>query len=79
MSHSREWLEAVGSEDSHARALWAVGMALGARRNDGHRNLCALFSKRGLPVVEQFSSPRAWAFALLAIQEYLRELSGDRW
>ena len=29
MSHSREWLEEVGSEDSHARALWAVGMALG--------------------------------------------------
>src|SRR3954466_4081747 len=42
MSHSREWLEEIGSEDSHARALWAVGMALGRSSNDGHRNLCAL-------------------------------------
>jgi len=78
MSHSREWLEEVGSEDSHARALWAVGMALGRSRNDGHRNLCALLFQRGLPVVEQFTSPRAWAFVLLAMQEYLRSFSGDR-
>ena len=34
--------------------------------------------QRGLPTVEGFSSPRAWAFALLAIQEYLRAFSGDR-
>jgi len=78
MSHSREWLEEVGSEDSHARALWAVGMALGRSGNDGHRNLCALLFQRGLPVVEQFTSPRAWAFVLLAMQEYLRSFSGDR-
>jgi glycosyltransferase involved in cell wall biosynthesis len=78
MGHNREWLEAVGSEDSHARALWAVGMALGRSRNDGHRNLCALLFQRGLPVVEQFTSPRAWAFVLLAMQEYLRSFSGDR-
>jgi hypothetical protein len=33
--------------------------------------------QRGFPPVEDFSSPRAWAFALLAIQEYLRAFSGD--
>jgi len=78
MSHRREWLERLGSEDSHARALWAIGMALGRSKNDGHRNLCALLFQRGLPVVEEFTSPRAWAFALLAMQEYLRSFSGDR-
>ena len=78
MSHKREWLEEVGSEDSHARALWATGMALGRSKNDGHRNLCAHLFQQGLPVVEQFTSPRAWAFVLLAIQEYLRTFSGDR-
>jgi hypothetical protein len=78
MSHGREWLERVGSEDSHARALWAVGMALGRSKNDGHRNLCALLFQRGLPVVEEFTSPRSWAFALLAMHEYLRSFSGDR-
>jgi hypothetical protein len=78
MSHRREWLEDTGSEDSHARALWAAGMALGRSKNDGHRSLCALLFQQGLPVVEQFTSPRAWAFVLLAIQEYLRAYSGDR-
>lgn len=78
MSHRREWLETHGSEDSHARALWAVGMALGRSINDGHRNLCALLFQQGLPAVEQFTSPRAWAFVLLAIHEYLRAFSGDR-
>jgi hypothetical protein len=78
MSHRREWLERFGSEDSHARALWAIGMALGRAKNDGHRNLCALLFQRGLPVVEEFTSPRAWAFTLLAMQEYLRSFSGDR-
>jgi glycosyltransferase involved in cell wall biosynthesis len=78
MSHQRQWMEKAGSEDSHARALWATGTALGRSTNEGHRNLCALLFQRGLPTVENFTSPRAWAFALLAIQEYLRAFSGDR-
>ncbi len=78
MSHDRRWLELHGSEDSHARALWAVGTALGRSHNEGHRHLCALLFQRGLPPVARFSSPRAWAFALIAIHEYLRTLSGDR-
>ena len=78
MSHGRQWLETAGSEDSHGRSLWAAGMALGRSKNEGHRSLCALLFQRGLPVVEQFTSPRAWAFVLLAMQEYLRCFSGDR-
>ena len=78
MNHHREWIERAGSEDSHARALWAVGTALGRSRDQGHRNLCALLFQRGLPPVARFSSPRAWAFALLAIHEYLRTFAGDR-
>jgi len=78
MSYSRQWLELHGSEDSHARALWAVATALGRSKNNGHRNLCALLFQRGLPPVARFSSPRAWAFTLIAIHEYLRTLSGDR-
>ena len=78
MNHQRQWLEREGSEDSHSRALWATGTALGRSKNDGHRNLSALLFQRGLPVVESFTSPRAWALALMAIQEYLRAFSGDR-
>jgi hypothetical protein len=34
--------------------------------------LCAELFQRGLPVVESFTSPRAWAFTLLGIHEFLR-------
>jgi len=76
MSHGRQWLEHAGSEDSHARALWAAGTGAGRSRNEGHRKLSAYLFERGLSVVESFSSPRAWAFALLGIHEYLRPLPG---
>jgi len=33
---------------------------------------------QALPVVTEFTSPRAWAFGLLGIHEYLRRMSGDR-
>jgi len=76
MSHGRQWLEESGSEDSHARALWAAGTGAGRSRNEGHRKLSAHLFEGGLSVVESFSSPRAWAFALLGIDEYLRSLPG---
>jgi glycosyltransferase involved in cell wall biosynthesis len=72
MSHGRQWLEDLGSEDSHARALWALGTGAGRSRNEGHQKLSVQLFERGLPVVDSFSSPRAWAFALLGIHEYLR-------
>jgi glycosyltransferase involved in cell wall biosynthesis len=78
MGFNREWLEKKGSEDSHARALWAAGTALGRSNNDGYRKLCGQLFERGLPAVEQFTSPRAWAFTIIAIHEYLRRFSGDR-
>ncbi len=39
MSHGRQRLEDNGSEDSHARAIWATNTAAARPRNDGHRNL----------------------------------------
>jgi hypothetical protein len=76
MSHGRQWLEVAGSEDSHARALWALGTCAGRSRNEGHQRLSGQFFERGLPLVESFTSPRAWAFTLLGIHEYLRRFPG---
>lgn len=72
MTHGRQWLEDFGSEDSHARALWAAGTGAGRSRNEGHRKLSAHLFERGLSVLESFASPRAWAFVLLGTHEYLR-------
>ena len=77
MSHGRQWLEHVGSEDSHARALWATGTGAGRSRNEGHRRLSAQLFERGLSVVASFTSPRAWTFTLLGIHEYLRHFPGN--
>ena len=33
---------------------------------------------QALPAVAEFTSPRAWAFSLIGIHEYLQRLSGDR-
>ena len=78
MSFERRWLENVGSEDSHGRALWALGTALGRSRDEGHRNLAGRLFSRALPATTDFTSPRAWAFTILAVHEYLRRFSGDR-
>ncbi len=78
MSFERQWLEGVGSEDSHGRALWALGTALGRSENEGHRQLAGRLFSRALPETVRFTSPRAWAFTILAIHEYLRRFSGDR-
>ncbi|MDF1751817.1 MAG: glycosyltransferase family 4 protein [Verrucomicrobiales bacterium] len=76
MSHGRKWLETYGSEDSHGRALWAAGAGAGRSRDGGHRRLSAQLFERGLDIVKEFTSPRAWAFTLLGIHEYLRRFPG---
>ncbi len=72
MGHSRQWLEPMGSEDSHGRALWALGTGAGRSRNQGRKHLSAELFEIGLQRAETFSSPRTWAFTLLGIHEYLQ-------
>jgi glycosyltransferase involved in cell wall biosynthesis len=71
MSFAREWLEDSGSEDSHARALWALGTGARRARDEGHRKLSARLFAEGLPATDRFTSPRAWASTLLGLHEYL--------
>ena len=78
MSHGRHWLEEAGSEDSHARALWAAGNGAGRSRNEGHSRLAAQLFERGLEAVTGFTSPRAWSFTLLGIHEYLRRFPSNQ-
>ncbi len=71
MSHSRQWLEKTGSEDSHGRAMWALGVGTARSANKGHQRLSVYLFELALPPVAGFISPRAWAFTLLGIHEYL--------
>lgn len=72
MSHERRWLEQYGSEDSHGRALWATGCGAARSSNEGHRRISTHLFERALPATTAFTSPRAWAFALIGIHEYER-------
>jgi hypothetical protein len=78
MSHARVWREEQGSEDSHGRALWALGTVVGRSADPGRHSLAGALFHAALPAVSRFSSPRAWAFALLGIEQYLRAFEGDR-
>jgi glycosyltransferase involved in cell wall biosynthesis len=77
MSYARAWTEERGSEDSHGRAVWALGTVVGRSVDPGRRSLAGQLFHRALPAVSGFSSPRAWAFALLGIDDYLRAFQGD--
>ena len=78
MSHSRLWLEEQGSEDSHGRTLWALGTVVGSSADPGRQSLSGALFHAALPAVSNFSSPRAWAFSLLGIEQYLHAFEGDR-
>jgi glycosyltransferase involved in cell wall biosynthesis len=77
MSYSRQWLEEQGSEDSHARAVWALGTVIGRGGDPGRQTLAGHLFHAALPALSQFTSPRAWAYALLGIAEYLRVFEGE--
>jgi glycosyltransferase involved in cell wall biosynthesis len=74
----RQWVTETGSEDCHGRALWGLGKLAGRSHRAGLRGLAVNLFNAALPAAVQLKSPRAWAYTLLGIHDYLRWLSGDR-
>ena len=77
LSYARQWLEPAGSEDSHGRALWSLGTVVGRAHEVGKQSLAADLFHAAMPAVSGFTSPRAWAYALLGADEYLRAVRDD--
>jgi glycosyltransferase involved in cell wall biosynthesis len=77
MSYTRQWLEDCGSEDCHGRAVWALGTVVGRSGVPGKQSLEGQLFHAALPSIATLTSPRAWAFALLGINEYLRAFEGE--
>jgi glycosyltransferase involved in cell wall biosynthesis len=77
MSYDRRWLETSGSEDSHGRALWALGACSLQDAEPARRIWSGDLFAAALPTVETFTSPRAWAFALLGLDGYCAVRPGD--
>jgi glycosyltransferase involved in cell wall biosynthesis len=78
LSYERQWKEPEGSEDSHGRAVWALGTVLGRSQDPGWRGAAGRMFELAVPAAIEFKSPRACAFALLGLQEYLDSFPGDR-
>ncbi len=77
LAYDRRWVDERGSEDSHGRAIWALGAVVRRSREPGRQSLSGSLFDAALPAVERMSSPRAWAFVLLGIDEYLHAFEGD--
>ena len=78
LNYERQWQESEGSEDSHGRALWALGTAINQTVDNSLRGLAGRLFELAVPAVMKFTSPRAWAFSLFGIQAYLDRFPGDR-
>ncbi len=78
LGYDRRWLEEVGSDDSHGRALWSLGKVLGHSRDEGLRGAAGRLFEAAVPATLEFTSPRAWAFSILGMQAYLDWFPGDR-
>ncbi|MDD5544974.1 MAG: glycosyltransferase family 4 protein, partial [Acidobacteriia bacterium] len=77
MDYQRHW-EDGGSDDSHGRSLWALGTVLGRSNAPALQSMAGRVFEQALPAILTTTSPRAWAFALIGIHEYLQRFAGDR-
>ncbi len=78
MNFSRGWLEESGSEDSHGRALWSLGAIVGRCEDRGRRGLARELFETSAPALLATTSPRTWAYGILAAEEYLSAFPQQR-
>ena len=77
MTFDRRWAGEDASEDCQGRTLWALGTAVGRSPFRSFQMMAGQLFASALPSLAELNSPRAWAFGLIGIHEYLRRLSGD--
>jgi hypothetical protein len=72
LSYNRDWLDEQGSEDSHGRALWALGYAMRFGIERGMMQAAGDLFDVGKARIEQLRWPRSWAFSLFGIYHRLK-------
>jgi glycosyltransferase involved in cell wall biosynthesis len=77
LGFDRRWLEERGSEDSHGRALWALGECARRDCDRSRRRWAASLFAQALPSIHNFTSPRAWSFTLLGLDGYCAAVAED--
>lgn len=77
LGYNREWLDEKGSQDSHGRAVWALGCCINKSDNSDLQNIANRLFHIALKPVTEFSHPRSLSFILLGLTEYLKKFPGD--
>jgi glycosyltransferase involved in cell wall biosynthesis len=77
MTYSRRWVEQIGSEDAHGRAIWCLGKAVEYLEDPGYLAMSTTLFNKAVQSAETLRSPRAVAFCLVGMHAYLQKFSGD--
>lgn len=72
MGYDRQWLEDLGSEDSHGRTCWSIAALVARSPSLGLREAARTLLASAMPALYDTTSPRTWAYAVLACDERLR-------
>jgi hypothetical protein len=78
LGYNREWLDENGSQDSHGRAVWALGCCINKSDDPDLQEIANRLFHIALRPVTLFSHLRSWSFILLGVNEYLKKFPGDR-
>jgi glycosyltransferase involved in cell wall biosynthesis len=80
LGFDRRWLDTPGdsSDDCLGRAVVALGTCIGRSRSPSLQRWAMRLFEPAVRAVAATTSPRAWAFGLVGIEEYLGRLAGDR-
>lgn len=77
MGYDRAWDSEGYSEDTHGRAIRALGETVARSTQPGHRSLAVRLFQAALPACASFEHLHGRAYALIGIHAYLRRYSGD--
>jgi glycosyltransferase involved in cell wall biosynthesis len=78
LSYDRHWVEESESEDCCGRMIWAAGQLALEAPNGSLANLGIEMFRQAFNLAHDFTSPRAWAFAILGAVSYSKQFGGDR-
>lgn len=78
MGYDRRWLPEKEYHDNHGRAVRALGACVGYSRWRGLRSWAVELFDQALHGIRNDPSPRAWAAAIVGMDDYLSRLGGAR-
>jgi glycosyltransferase involved in cell wall biosynthesis len=78
LSFDRRWLDETDSDETQSRVIWALGTCVGRSTDPNLKKWATQLIDQVGPMGKELQTPLAWAFTLLGIHEYFRQLRGDR-